>query len=356
LIRKYAGASRWLYNKTIEYLKQPKTTASWRKIKTDLIKNAPEWTCDVPYQIKSIAIKDACTAVSNAKLKYKQTKEVQEVKFRSCREKRDSIYIPKSAVRLRGVYVNLLGDSLNPKELFPMANYDCRLLVDHSKYYLIIPIASKGEEKKKIFSFLEQVVALDPGVRTFQTFYSNNLAGKIGAKDFGKIHRLCSHLDRLVSKIAKVNNAKVRYKMRKATARMREKIKNLIAEIHWKTARFLCTNFKVILLPTFESSQMVSKLASKTARAMLTWSHYTFKQRLLYKAKELGVKVIIVNEAYTSKTCSACGHIQNIGSKSIFKCECGLTIDRDLNGARGIFLKNLSLALDDTPFSPLSSC
>ena len=71
--------------------------------------------------------------------------------------------------------------------------------------------------------------------------------------------------------------------------------------------------------------------------------------------KELGIKVIIVNEAYTSKTCSACGLIHKIGSKSVLKCECGLTIDRDLNGARGIFLKNLSLALDDTPFSLFSS-
>jgi hypothetical protein len=47
---------------------------------------------------------------------------------------------------------------------------------------------------------------------------------------------------------------------------------------------------------------------------------------------------------------SSCGHINKIGSKSIIKCKCGLTIDRDLNGARGIFLKNMSLALGDTPF------
>ncbi len=351
LIRKWAGVARYLYNKTIEYLKQPNTTANWKKIKTDLINAAPDWTKDVPYQIKSIAIKDACTAVSNAKIKYKQTKQIQEVKFHSCREKRDSVYIPKSAVlKLRSVYHTITGESLNPKELFPVAEFDCRLLVDHSKYYLIIPVSSKGEQKYKQHLFLQQIVALDPGVRTFQTFYSSNIAGKFGAKDFGRIHRLCSHLDRLVSKITKAKNAKQRYSMRKAAARIRENIKNLIAEIHWKTARFLCTHFKVILLPKFETSQMVSNLASKTARAMLTWSHYAFKERLKHKAKEFGVKVLDVSEEYTSKTCSSCGHINKIGSKSIIKCKCGLNIDRDLNGARGIFLKNLSLALGDTPF------
>ena len=354
MIRKYAGAARYLYNKTIEYLKQPGTSANWKKIKTQLINQAPDWTKDVPYQIKSIAIKDACTAVSNDKRKYKETKQVQEVKFRSCREKKDSIYIPKSAVKQYSVYVNTLGDNLNTKEIIPIAEYDCRLLVDHSKYYLIIPIETKGERKIKQFAMINEIVALDPGVRTFQTFYSSNLAGKIGAKDFGRIHRLCSHLDRLVSKIAKAKKAKQRYKMRKAAKRIRETIQNLIGEIHWKTARLLCTHFKVIMIPKFETSQMVSKLSSKTARAMLTWSHYRFRERLLHKAKELGIKVIIVEEAYTSKTCSGCGKIHNIGSKSILNCDCGLSIDRDFNGARGIFLKNLSLALDDTPFSSFS--
>jgi len=53
--------------------------------------------------------------------------------------------------------------------------------------------------------------------------------------------------------------------------------------------------------------------------------------------------VIEVNEAYTSKTCSYCGNIQNIGSKKVMKClSCGATVDRDLNGARGIYLRALA--------------
>jgi len=47
-----------------------------------------------------------------------------------------------------------------------------------------------------------------------------------------------------------------------------------------------------------------------------------------------------MNEAYTSKTCSYCGKQQNIGSKKVMKCSyCGTSVDRDYNGARGIFLK-----------------
>jgi putative transposase len=128
---------------------------------------------------------------------------------------------------------------------------------------------------------------------------------------------------------------------------MRWKIKDLISEIHNKTALFLCRTFEIIVLPTFETSQMVTKLRSKTARAMLTWAHYRFSQILENKSKEYSCRLVRICEAYTSKTCSKCGHINNVGSKKVLKCSnCGIEIDRDYNGARGIYLR----ALVDTPY------
>ncbi|POG72548.1 hypothetical protein GLOIN_2v1594591, partial [Rhizophagus irregularis DAOM 181602=DAOM 197198] len=55
------------------------------------------------------------------------------------------------------------------------------------------------------------------------------------------------------------------------------------------------------------------KIRRKPVRKMLYWSHNKFKQRLISKAEEKGIYVIIQNEAYTSKTCSWCGNIQKIG-------------------------------------------
>jgi putative transposase len=72
-----------------------------------------------------------------------------------------------------------------------------------------------------------------------------------------------------------------------------------------------------------------------------SFAHYRFKQFLISKAEEYSCKVRIVSEAYTSKTCSYCGRIQNIGSKKLFKCSCGVNVDRDLQGARGIYLRAL---------------
>ena len=58
--------------------------------------------------------------------------------------------------------------------------------------------------------------------------------------------------------------------------------------------------------------------------------------------------VIDCNEAYTSKTVSWTGEvIDNLGGSRVIKSpSTGLKMDRDLNGARGIFLR----ALVDTPW------
>src|SRR3954462_12767719 len=95
--------------------------------------------------------------------------------------------------------------------------------------------------------------------------------------------------------------------------------------------------FDVIIIPLFNSREMGKKtrhrkISSKTVRGMM-----------LSKAEEYGKKVFLVSEAYTSKTCSTCGWINpKLGGKKVFSCrQCGLRIDRDVNGARGIFLRGM---------------
>jgi putative transposase len=340
LLFKWFGVSRYSFNKTIEYLRQPNTKANWYGIKTEIIHNLPEWSKEVPYQIKSIAIKDACDAVKSAKLKFKQTGKVQKVKFRSRKNADFNLYIPKTALNEAGFYHTLTG-VINLREPIGEVKYDCRVILENGRYFLIKPEdrAIKRPDNQRL-----PVVALDPGVRTFQTIYSENIVGKFGESDFSRIYRLCYILDNLYSKRKKEHSNRYNRKLK----RIRWKIKDLISEIHHKLALFLVKTFDCVLIPSFETSDMVTKLHSKVARAMLGWSHYRFKQFLKYKAQEYSCEVVEINEAYTSKTCGKCGLIQNIGSKKVLKCSCGLKIDRDYNGARNIFLKNIHLASKDS--------
>ena len=108
-----------------------------------------------------------------------------------------------------------------------------------------------------------------------------------------------------------------RRNMRKAAERTRNRIRNLnlIDELHHQTARFLVDHFDPILLPTFETQDMSKKggrkLRSKSVRSLLTFAHYRFQRFPLWKARQTGAKALLINEAYTSKTCSWSGEIVN---------------------------------------------
>ncbi|WP_040305563.1 RNA-guided endonuclease InsQ/TnpB family protein [Caloramator australicus] len=62
-----------------------------------------------------------------------------------------------------------------------------------------------------------------------------------------------------------------------------------------------------------------------------------------YKAKEVGINVIYVNEGYTSQTCSICGDVNKTNRKyrGLYICKCGNVINADVNGGINI-LKRVS--------------
>ena len=343
-LNNWFGASRFAYNKTVEFLKQPDTKAQWKSIKTDLMHDMPEWMNNVPYQIKSVAIRDCCQAVSAAKKKFKQTGKFSEVKFRSKKRGDFNLFIPQTAVSENGVYHTILG-KLKTAEPLWKPTHDCRMVLQNGRYFIVVPIdvAVKRPENQRL-----SACALDCGVRTFQTVFSKELILKVGEHDFQRIFRYCYALDKLISRKKKERSNK----FNKAMQRIRWKVRDLIDEIHNKLALTLCRTFDVVYIPTFETHDMVSKLKHKTSRAMLGWAHYRFKMKLKAKAEEYSCKIIDCTEEYTSKTCGNCGEISSIGGKEVWTCKhCGCVHDRDINGARNILFKQMFLALRD-PSTP----
>lgn len=214
-------------------------------------------------------------------------------------------------------------------------SYDCKLLMNRLGRFSLVIVFHEAPCESQTG---KNQCSLDPGVRTFQTVYSPTpgLCYKIGHNDMKRIFRLCKHLDTMISQKVK----------RKAQMRLRSRIRNLVTELHCKTAKFLLSKFNEIILPSFNVSQMVKrsnrKIRSKTVRQMLCWRHYGFKQRLLMAAERIGAKVYIRGEEYTSKTCTHCRNVKNnLGGAKMYKCsECKLVADRDCCGARNIFIKN----------------
>ena len=358
-LRRWFGAARYAYNQTVELLtgeNAPKAVKT--RVRDIILPTLPSWHRSAPREVLVGAVFDACRAVSavkkrnaqlaNDKVKGRRQEEnFARARFRSRKNPQQTFTVQANCVSSSGVYRTKLGDMLMAERLpVPKNQNICRLTLRHGQYHLAVPYDEKRPPQRENQA---RVAALDPGVRSFLTWYTNDSVGKIGEGAFFRIQRLCERLDELLSRAAKAQSRR-RRNMRRAAGRMRVRIENLVSELHRKAARFLVDNFDVILLPTFETSEMVERgrrrIRSKTVRNLLSLAHYRFGMFLRHKAQEVGVVVISVNEAYTSKTVSWTGEVlKNLGGASVVVSADGDRMDRDYNGARGIYLR----ALGDIP-------
>jgi len=210
----------------------------------------------------------------------------------------------------------------------------------------------------------KEVCAIDQGIKNPFTIYAPNKVIIIGNEASDKLYKLCKEMDIILSRMNSETyykkhkmednqivkqyynvNSKRKSQLRKALHRKIQKVKNLVKELHYKTIKYLCDTFKTIILPPFETQKMAGKLNNEMCRKMFTLSFYTFKMKLINKAKEKGVKIHHLNEPYTSKTCGKCGNVKhNLKNDNVYVCNiCNLVISRDINGARNILLRNAHL-------------
>ena len=239
----------------------------------------------------------------------------------------------------------------------------CILKYYHGRYYMIVPFVTKIKEKKKN----EKIIALDPGVRTFQTGFDN--FGKFteyGKGDSLKLFKNAKKCDKIQSDIDKNKNKSIneklkkerkklkkkRYKLKKKYQKYQNRIQGLKEAFHKSVAKDLCETNNQILISKFLVKGMIKKwerkIHSTTVRKMLHWSHFQFRQTLKHLAQKDSVQVHEVSEHYTSCTCGSCGKIDwKLGKKDHFNCKyCNFSLPRDYNGARNIFLMNVENLLE----------
>ena len=341
--KRWLAAYRYIYNETLvlkrifPWLSKYEMEKAVRKIE-----NLPDWVKTLPGHQLAEAVQDALDAYQQA------IKNNGFAKFKSCRASSQVIQFKAGNFKNGTWYPKTTkGLKFTSKQVAPyQCEYGTELVYKRGKWYACFPQYVEPTPTGN-----DRVIALDPGIRSFLTGYDGENILEIGKGDIGRIQRLCLHLDNLISRASKVK-AKQRYRMRKAANRMRNKIQDLIKDLHNKTASVLVNSYKLILLPTFDVSQMVvksgRKIRSKSVRQMLAWSHYKFEQHLKQAAERKGVLVVLCNESYTSKTCTRCGHIHTkLGGSKIHKCpRCGNVVNRDWGGAFNIMLR----ALAATPF------
>jgi putative transposase len=131
-------------------------------------------------------------------------------------------------------------------------------------------------------------------------------------------------------------------RQRKITNKMYDKIKNKVTDMQWKTINYLTKNYKNILIGNMSTKSIGESdaIAKITKRIGNMLRMFELKEKMKYKCKMTNTNYKEIEEAYTSKTCSCCGNKKDdLGGNKVYNCvNCGVTIGRDVNGAKNIFM------------------
>lgn len=354
VLRKWLDITRRMYNITTKFIrkniyvngkinnKKVAEFINFRRLRTKYLKNEKaQLSIDrINSHILDQAIQRCVTMYKGCLTKYKKNKHF-EFRVRTIKKQKryHSFDIEKilfSKVK-NGFCTNVFGEIKSERSIMSPER-GCVLSYDRytSKYILHMPKTVVTEST----SVNNLNCGIDPGIRTFLTVYSKNDVLEIGKninynKYFDKIDSLNSHFD-----VNDENKNKQCMKYKKAIGKIYDKINNRTKDMHFKVAKLLCQRYKKIKIGKFSTKDLVknvsSKLAAKTKRLLYALSHYKFRSILEHQGKKYGVKILTVSEYNTTKMCSSCGKLNNPDKSKIYKCNCGLLADRDVNAAKNI--------------------
>jgi transposase len=361
LIKKYKNTfnvCRKIYNLCVDWIEEkPKETPTLKLLRllfinSDSIHN--EKFKEVPYEMKDGVLRDFITALKVSKKLVKTGKiKFFDMKHRT-KKGNQSLNIPHKYIKNKNntsyyMFPTFFGkNSLNCKKKISQPKHDCRFLLKDGNFYLAIPVDKKIKDKK--INRIE--CSIDPGERNFNTLYGTDeksyLIGK--SKKIDDLTLRASNLRNGVGKNGeKINNRKKRKNVIKIAENMERKAKNLVYDVNHKLCKFITVKYSNVIIPEFKTKEMVMrkedkrrKIGKGTARRLIRWSHYKFRQLLIAKGEKNNCKINVETEEWTSKTCGNCFKVkENLGGSKEYKCNnCKVEIDRDVNGARNIMILN----------------
>lgn len=169
-------------------------------------------------------------------------------------------------------------------------------------------------------------VGLDLGLKTAVT-------ASTGQTIQGRLFRACEKKLVIAQRASK----------RRQTKKIQAKVKNQRKDLLHKFSTTLVKENAAIFVGDVSSAKLVK---TKMAKSTLDAGWATFKNMLEYKSHQAGIVFEVVNESYSTQTCSQCGSIE--GPKGVaglgireWVCSCGAVHSRDVNAARNILRAGL---------------
>jgi putative transposase len=169
--------------------------------------------------------------------------------------------------------------------------------------------------------------------------------GAVGIDLGCKEAAVCSNGERLVGRWYRAQEEKIANAQRgRKSARVRRlhaKARNRRKDAQQKFTTKLVRENAAIFVGDVSISKMPK---TRVAKSALDAGWGQIRAMLEYKCDYAGITFAVVDEAYTTQTCSSCGSLdapgRPVGRKGLtireWECDCGAVHDRDVNAARNI--------------------
>ena len=181
----------------------------------------------------------------------------------------------------------------------------------------------------------QSVCGVDLGIKMLATLSTGETF--VNPQPYRKSQAKLARLQKAASR--KVKGSNNRHKANMRVAKQHARTANIRRDTLNKLTTHLAKNHGQIVIEDLNVSGMMANHC--LAKSIADLGLYEFRRQLTYKCELYGSKLTLVSRFYpSSKTCSCCGHIQDMPLKErIFDCQqCHASIDRDLNAA--LNLKN----------------
>ena len=121
-------------------------------------------------------------------------------------------------------------------------------------------------------------------------------------------------------------------------AKLEYRIQCLVDTLHWETIKDLLKTSDIIMLPEFKIKNMTQGLKkSKQNRMLYCLKFYQFKSRLISKCFNHKKLLFIIDESFSTKTCSHCNFENKKQKDRKFLCsKCNFLDHRDVNATRNL--------------------